>query len=368
MRAVLLFFAFFAALAAAQQQPDPDQLLKSAIDAQQRGDFPAAIRDYRRVLELRPDTIEASVNLGAALAHVGRFDEAIKMYRSALPSLTDKNPVLMNLALAYYKKGDFQNAREQFEAVHKSEPKDVRVAILLGDTDVRLGKANAALAMLEPLEAANESNMDFEYVFGSALISNGRRREGISRIEKVAESTHSADAFLLAGTTLLQLDDFEPARRDLEEALRLDPKLPNIYTLVGTARDKTGDANQAEPAFREALKFNPDDFDANLYLGAILYKRRQTEEAKVYLDRALRINPSNSMVRYESAMLQSGIGQYEAAAKELEKLVKDDPDWLEPHVELATLYYRLHRPTDGARERQAVERITAGQQAKGPGK
>src|SRR5437660_899977 len=278
MRAVLLFFGFFAAMAAAQQQPDPDQLLKSAIDAQQRGDFPAAVRDYRKVLELRPDTIEARVNLGAALAHVGRFDEAIKMYRSALPSLTDKNPVLMNLALAYYKKGDFQSAREQFEAVHKSEPRDVRVAILLGDTDVRLGKANAALTMLEPLEPANESNMDFEYVFGSARISNGRRREGISRIEKVAESTHSADAFLLAGTTLLQLDDFEPARRDLEEALSLDPRLPNIYTLVGTARDKTGDANQAEPAFREALKFNPDDFDANLYLGPLLYKPRQTEQ------------------------------------------------------------------------------------------
>ena len=74
------------------------------------------------------------------------------------------------------------------------------------------------------------------------------------------------------------------------------------------------------------------------------------------------------MVRYESAMLKSATGQYEAAAQELEKLVKDDPDWLEPHVELATLYYRLHRPADGAKERQTVERITAEQQAKGPGK
>lgn len=366
MRAVAFLLGLFVAVAWAQS--DPDRLLKRAIDAQERGDFPAAIRDYRRVLELRPEMVEAKVNLGAALVHVGQFDEAIKMYQSALPSLTQKKPVLTNLALAYYKKGDFQNAQEQFEALHKSEPNDVRIAILLGDTDIRIEKPDAAVTLLAPLEAGNMQNMDFEYVFGSALISSGNRREGVSRIERVAESSHSADAYVLAGNTLLQLNEFEQARHDLEVALGLNPKLPGIYTLVGTARDKTGDTEQAEPAFREALKVNPEDFDANLYLGAILLKRRQTEEAKVYLDRALRINPSSSMVRYESAMLKNATGQYEAAAEQLEKLVKDDPEWLEPHVELATLYYRLHRPADGAKERQAVERITAEQQAKGPGK
>ena len=121
-------------------------------------------------------------------------------------------------------------------------------------------------------------------------------------------------------------------------------------------------------AFREALKANPDDFEANLYLGAILYKRRDTGEAKGYLDRAILLKPSDSMARYESAMLKSTSGDYEAAARELESLVKDDPDWLEPHVELATLYYRLHRSEDGAKERQIVDSLTAKQQAQGPGK
>src|SRR4051794_23840640 len=164
------------------------------------------------------------------------------------------------------------------------------------------------------------------------------------------------------------MKDFEGGVRDFEGAVRLVSKRSRNFTLLGTARDKNGDAAHAEPAFREALKINPDDFDANLYLGAILYKRRENDEAKIYLDRALRLNPSDSMARYESAMLKSATGQYEAALGELEKLVKDDPSWLEPHVELATLYYRLHRPADGARERATVERITAEQQAKGPGK
>jgi tetratricopeptide (TPR) repeat protein len=355
------------ACAAPAQEPTPDQLLAAAIDAQQHGDYPTAIRDYRKVLELRPNMVEAKVNLGAALVHVGDFDGAIAMYRSALPSISNQNAVLRNLALAYYKKGDFKDAAEQFEVLHQALPNDVGIAVLLGYCDVQLGKTVAAVALLEPLETKNADNLDFKYAYGSALIKAGRRREGVERLEKVAKSGNSADAYLLAGSTLLDLNDFEPARRDLDEALRLDPKLPGVYTLAGTARDKTGAIQEAEAAFREALKINPDDFDANLYLGAILYKRRDLDEAKPYLDRALRLDPKSSMARYEVAMFESTSGQYQAAAEELERLVKDDPTWLEPHIELASLYYRLHRPEDGRTERETVDRLTAEQQQKGPG-
>ncbi len=368
MRAALLFLTLFPAMVRAQEV-NPDLLLKQAIEEQQRGDFPSAIRDYRKVIELRPSEVEAKVNLGVALVHVRQFDQAIALYRSAMTSLRDKNGVLFDLAFAYHEKGDFEHAREQFEILHDAQPDRVNVVILLGDCDVRTGKPDAALALLEPLEHQYAQNMDFEYVLGSALIAaKGRRRDGVVRIEKVAKAGSDAAAYMLAGATLLDLNEYEQARRDLEEALRLNPQLPGLETMVGTARDKTGDVKAAEPAFREALKTNPDDFEANLYLGAILYKRRDIDEAKGYLDRALRLKPADSMARYEAAMLKSTSGDYETAAKELEALVKDDPDWLEPHVELATLYYRLHRAEDGAKERQIVDALTAKQQAQGPGK
>ncbi len=139
-----MFLALLPAVVAAQEA-NPDDLLRLAIDAQQHGDFTSAIRDYRKVLELRPNEVQAKVNLGAALAHVGQFDEAIAIYRSALPSLKDKKPVLLNLALAYYKKGDFEHAREQFEILHDAQPNSLQVVILLGDSDVRTGRSDAAL-------------------------------------------------------------------------------------------------------------------------------------------------------------------------------------------------------------------------------
>jgi tetratricopeptide (TPR) repeat protein len=299
---------------------------------------------------------------------VGQFDDAIAIYRSALPSVSEKNAVLLDIALAYFKKGDFENARQQLEPLHRAQPERLQTAILLGAAELQLGKPEIAVTILKPLEKANSQNLDLKYVLGTALIKSGSRRDGVARVEEVAASQNSADAYLLAGATLLQLNEFEHARSDLDAALRLDPKLPGIYVLVGTARDKTGDTNGAEAAFRDALHVKANDFEANLYLGAILEKRRELDEARIYLDRALELNPSSSMARYEFAMLESTCGHYEVAARELEKLTGDDPNWLEPHVQLAVLYYRLHRPDEGARQRQIVDRMTAEQQAQGPGK
>ena len=367
MRIVVLLLLLSSALALAQQ-PDPDRLFGSAIEAQQRGDYSTAIDDYQKLLKLRPKMVEARVNLGTALAHTGRFDEAIAQYELALPDVPDKDGVVRNIGLAYYKKGDLAGAIREFKIVQQSRPLDPQLAILLGDSEVRSGKGADAVAMLTPLEAENASNPDFEYVMGTALVAAGNRRDGVARLEKVAQTTNSADAYFLAGSTYMYLNEFEHSRKDLEAALALNPKLPRINTMVGMARDRTGDAAAAEPAFRAALAIDPNDFDANLYLGAELLKRRAVEESKPYLDKALELNPASTMARYEEGMWQSNSGQYEVAAKDLEEVEKEDPNWLEPHVELATVYYRLHRPADGAKERAIVDKLTAEQQTQMPRK
>jgi tetratricopeptide (TPR) repeat protein len=367
MRIVVLLLLFSSAAALAQQ-PEADRLFGAAVEAQQRGDSAAAIEDYQKLLKLRPKMVEARVNLGAALAHEGRFNEAIAQYELALPDVPDKDAVRMNLGLAYYKKGDLADAIREFKIVQAARPLDAQLAVLLGDSELRSGKGAEAVAMLTPLEAENAGNPDFEYVMGAALAAAGNRRDGAARLEKVAQASNGADAYFLAGSTYLDLNEFEHARKDLEAAQALNPKLPRIDALVGMARDRAGDPTAAEPAFRAALAVDPNDFDANLYLGAELLKRRAVAEAKPYLDKAVALNPSSTMARYEEGMWQSNSGKYEEAAKYLEQAEKDDPNWLQPHVELATVYYRLHRPADGARERAIVDKLTAEQQAQTPGK
>ena len=343
------------------------------------GDMPAAEEHFREAVRAVPAFTEAWINLAATLGMEAKLSEAQQAVETALkidPTNTEALRLRqdlgasarpgLDLALAYYRKGDYANAHQQLETLQKLQPDDRRIAVLLADTDLHLNKASDAMALLQPMADANSENMDFEYVYGSALIATGRTTEGAQHVEKVAQSSRSAEAYIVAGEALLSSDEFEAARKDLEAALEINPQLPRIYTLVGIARDKMGDTLHAETAFRAALKANPDDFQANLYLGAILYDRRTLGEARIYLDRALKLNPTDSMARYESAMLKSASGEYQAATEELERLAKANPEWLEPHIALSTLYYKAHRPEDGARERQIVDRLTAEQQARSP--
>ena len=55
-----------------------------------------------------------------------------------------------------------------------------------------------------------------------------------------------------------------------------------------------------------------------------------------------------------------------AVHEALESLEKADPNWLDPHIELAAIYYKLHRPDDGQRERDIVQQLEAKQQKLGP--
>lgn len=359
------------AIPAAGQAPaagkaNADQLLGMAVAAQQRHDLKTAIATYRKVLALQPDLVQARANLGAALADDGQYAAAIEEDKKALAAMPANTGVRMNLGLAYYKNGDFAHAGLQFERVLAQRPMDVSAAVLMGYVDIKLERPAEALKLLTPLEPSHESNMDLEYVLGYAQIQTGDDKDGVPRLERMARTTNAVDAYVIAGTTRLHKREFHEARVDLDAAVKLNPEFPGLQTLVGQARDALGDSTLAMPAFEAALQQNPRDFMANLYLGTMWLKQRNFEKARPLLEEAAKLQPRAPMARFELAKLNGLTGQYAEAAATLEDLEKSDPGWLDPHVELAALYYKLHRPADGQRERDIVAKIQAQQQKAGP--
>ncbi|HEU5457916.1 MAG TPA: tetratricopeptide repeat protein [Terracidiphilus sp.] len=370
MRSIGLLLLALTLSTAGQSQPagrdSAGQLLAAAVAAQQRHDLKAAIALYRKALALQPDMVEARANLGAALAEDGQLDAAIEEDKKALAAMPSNTSLRMNLGLAYYKKGEFSLAGEQFSRILAVRPMDIPAAVLMGYVDIKLDHPAAAIQLLGPLEPGNENNMDLEYVLGYAQVKAGDDAGGVPRLERMAQATHAVDAYVIAGSARLHKRQFHEAREDLEAAVKLNPNFPGLQTLVGQARDALGDQDAAMPAFEAAVKENPHDFMANLYLGTMWLKQRDLEKARPLLEEAVKLQPQAPMARFQMAKLNGLTGKYAEAAATLEDLEKADPGWLDPHVELATLYYKLHRPADGQREREIVAKIQAQQQKAGP--
>ena len=358
--------AFFVALVTAQAPPDTGKIFEEAVTAQQRGDLATAVQDYRRLVKLSPNALPAWINLGVALVQMQQFQEGIDAYETALALDPGNKQVRFYIALAWFKKGDSASAARQLEGLWKDDPGNIGAAILLGECYLRLGDGGRALELVAPLATKAPDNLDLAWVYGSALIATGKLREGADVMEHVGKEGHAADALLLAGRTLLTLQLAERARDDLETAAQVNPDLPGLYTQLGAAREGNADFKGAAEANRKAVEQNPADVEAVTNLGRVLYFERDLTGARASLDHALRLDPTSIKARYAMALVKRASGDLAGAATDLEAVVKAKPDWMQAHVELAAVYFGLHRADDGAKERQIVDKLADEERKAGP--
>jgi tetratricopeptide (TPR) repeat protein len=336
---------------------DIQKLFEDALTAQKRGEMAAAESKFKELVQLRPDMTAAHANLGVVLASLGRYDEAITQYHIALSQAPGDAGLRLDLGLAYYKKGDFAGAAAEFASLHKEYPADARIATLFGNCEVELGLVGQAVALLEPLEKANSDNLDFEWALGMALIRAGRTRDGLQRVQKVADRGQNAEAYQLAANLYLGLTYFDTAKRDAEAVLGLNPRAAKAHVVLGMVANYSGDEKTAEAEFHKALEIDPNDLQARVQLGSVFYNERKLDAARKELSHALAQDPKLYSALYLMGRVERAQGNLQAALKNFESAERESPRWLEPHIELAALYYVLKRPEDGARERKIVDQL-----------
>ena len=127
-------------------------------------------------------------------------------------------------------------------------------------------------------------------------------------------------------------------------------------------RSGSGDTPGAAAAFRKELESNPNDYTANLQLGILLKQDEDYTGARHCFERALGVRPHDAAIRYQVATLDLEDGHTDEARVELEKLIEEAPRFVEAHVSLATVYYRLKRKEEGDKERAIVLRLNAEKQ------
>jgi Tfp pilus assembly protein PilF len=94
------------------------------IESEVRGDFDSAIRDYEKVVELRPDLPEAYNNLGVAQKKKGELRDAAESFNRALALKPDYSAALSNRGWVFAEQKQWAPARRDFEQALKINPAD----------------------------------------------------------------------------------------------------------------------------------------------------------------------------------------------------------------------------------------------------
>jgi len=360
----LLSVLLLSALLRAQSpQVSPEQLVQDAMQKQQTGDLAGAVTGYKEFLKLHPEATPIHANLGAALAGLGRYEEAVSEYKVALKQAPSLSAARLNLALAYYKMGRISDAAAQLIRVHREDPANAQAVLLLGDCYLRMGQNKDVIQLLEPEEKKSPDDMAIAYMLGTALLRNKQRDEGAAVIDRILRNGDSAETHLVLGMTKFEAKEYPEAIVDLTKAAEINPSLPDVYSYLGQAQMASGDMNAARAAFEKELAVNPNDFESNVRLAVLLKQDGNYERARQLLDRALLVRPKDPGALYQVGATYLAAGDMNRALSALEALVKQYPDFLEPHVSLAQVYYRLRRKEDGDREREIVQKLKAEQDA-----
>ena len=126
---------------AANTQP----LYFRGIANERLGNFPDAVRDFRRVLEIEPDNADALNYLGYTWVDRGEnLAEAFDMIERAVELEPDSGAIIDSLGWAHYKLGQYGQARKHLEKAASLSPSSATIIDHLGDVYWKLGRFREA--------------------------------------------------------------------------------------------------------------------------------------------------------------------------------------------------------------------------------
>jgi tetratricopeptide (TPR) repeat protein len=119
------------------------------------------------------------------------------------------------------------------------------------------------------------------------MMQTGRREAARGEFSRIGrEHPELATPHVFLARLAREDGDVNTARRELEAAIRLEPKNAIALREMGLILFSTGDYELARRFFVRAVQVNPDDKSSQGYLGCALARLNRLEEAQRFLSRA----------------------------------------------------------------------------------
>jgi len=262
-----------------------------------------ALREFRRVLELREGDARAQFYVGLAYSRQGKWPEAAEIFRAAADQPGARGAVFHNLAFALERLGRFEEARSELEeAMLRGGSDDPRMHTSLGVLTLRLGSAAGAdeiLTAARPLWGKRPPSAAwFHYAALAAALTSDVVRSIALLVEGTGHHPHSAALFNNLAAAQERHGDQQDAVVSAERGAHEDSGIPQLHKNIGDYFYRASQYDEALESYQRAVKLNPSlGEDIFLKLGNIRLRRRETEEAIRCWERALELDPGNAIIR-----------------------------------------------------------------------
>lgn len=263
-------------------------------------------------------------------------------------------------------RGDGTKALPLLVALQAKEPRDLTLARMVAEAHVKAGSADTFLASLSPIDTAMSHYQQGLVRFARAADASA---PAIANFRRAAELEPGEPEFRYRlGVALLESEQYEPARIELEAAIKQAPDRSNWFLPLAKVRYRTGDNKGATEAIRTVVLNNPSPADvktaralmdqiADPFAGFPRSARAQLEQAIqwlevadvpqqaiVQLEETLRDHPDEAILHALLGLSWARLDDAGRAVEELKRAVELAPDDGKNHLYLAQLYEARQRP------------------------
>jgi putative PEP-CTERM system TPR-repeat lipoprotein len=255
----------------------------------------AAEAAFQEALRLGASRSEVVVPLARAMLAQGKQAYLLgdpELQASGLPAAVQASLILVR-AGAQADLGDDRAALASIQQARSLAPQSAESWIVEVPVRIRAGAPREALAAAEQALRLAPRNADALYQHGAALHVNGRLREAIQAYGKTLElDPHHLDALLARAGLAVDSEQFDAAKRDLDQVHKRYPKDPRADYLSGLIAERRGDRAASQAAMRrvadllggvpmETLRYRPQF----LLLGGLAFAAvGEPQKSRPYLE------------------------------------------------------------------------------------
>ena len=267
-----------------------------------------ALREFRRVADLRPADASAPFFLGLIALRQARWEDAAAAFKQAAGGAVARPAALHNLGYALERLGRLEEAEAAYGDAAARARDDARVMLGWSVVAVKRGEhqvAQGRLARAQELLAGKPAPA--LWYWAATLAGAGLDDSAVAlSAARAGAAAYPVSAVLQNNlAVLLELTgDMAGAEAALRAALAEDPSLPQISKNLADILYRNGRYDEAREAYERAAKLAPDLGD-DLYfkLGNLAYKRRDKTVARESWSRAATLNPGHELARANLDML-----------------------------------------------------------------
>ncbi|MEP6730714.1 MAG: DUF4388 domain-containing protein [bacterium] len=262
-----------------------------------------AMREFRRVSDLREHDAEARFYIGLALMRQNKWTDAVAAFRDCVAHPGARPAAYHNLAHALERMGRYDEAKAALDgAMKRGGAKDARIQTTVGVVALRAGDivtADAALHTARPLFGSKPPTAPwYHYSALTAALLGDLERAHSLLVEGIAAHPHAAPLYNNMAAVQERRGYHPEAMSSAEHGVQEDTGLPQLHKNLGDCHYRAARYDEALECYLRAVKLNPTlGDDVYLKLGNIRFKRQERDEAVKCWEQALALEPNNAIVR-----------------------------------------------------------------------